>query len=571
MNFFKLSTIVLCVMTMTGCATGLQRNAQVSGVVAQDIRDATQLLSAKPKNAKAGVTTSFVNATGSDAIALPDARKTMSDAANTTNRTEPRLDLVVKSAPARDVLTALVAESPYSIVLHPDVKGNVSLTLRRVTLKEALETIRDVYGFDIKTEGSRIMVYPPTIQTKTYSVNYLSNKRTSSSLLRVGGQNLDVSSNSNGGASTSTTKSVGDSSNIATSMTSDLWSEVIASIKGIVGTDATRSVNATPQASVITVKAMPSEHRQVATYLNSIRSIIERQVMIEAKIIDVNLSDTYQSGVDWANLVSSNDKTLGISSLGNLDSSGVVALASAASPGTLAVKLAGVSFVSALSFLETFGDLNVLSSPRVATLNSQSALLKVGSDDFYLTGVSGGSTTAATAGSAATNTMPNLTWTPFFSGIALDVTPQIDDDDNIMLHIRPSVSTVVESRKNIDLGSQGQYVFPLASSKVNETDTIVRVKDQSIVAIGGLMQSDAQNFYSGAPGTSGKPMLDTLFGNKTNSAHKRELVVLLKTTILRDADSWKNANSGAQERLEDLNERMRVPASRVIQFSSNEK
>jgi len=170
----------------------------------------------------------------------------------------------------------------------------------------------------------------------------------------------------------------------------------------------------------------------------------------------------------------------------------------------------------------------------VATINNQKAVLKVGTDDFFVTNVS---TTSSTSGTNTTVT-PTITVAPFFSGIALDVTPQIDDSNNIILHIHPSVSNVVEKNKVIDLGTLGSFTLPLASSDVNETDTIVRVTDGNIVAIGGLMRQRSSSDRSQVPVVGDMPGIGNLFRQRDNSSSKSELVILLKPTIIHGDRNW---------------------------------
>jgi MSHA biogenesis protein MshL len=213
--------------------------------------------------------------------------------------------------------------------------------------------------------------------------------------------------------------------------------------------------------------------------------------------------------------------------------------------GTFGLTLATQGFQAVMGFLETHGDIQVLSSPRVATLNNQKAVLKVGTDEYFVTNVSGGSVASGGSSSGATTTLPSLTLTPFFSGIALDVTPQIDDGQMITLHLRPSVTSVTERTKQVDLGTIGRYQLPLASSSVNETDTVVRVPDGQIVAIGGLMQQEGNRARSGLPGSQDNVVTRTLFGNQNNSGRKKELVVLIKPTIIRSADDWQRDTESA--------------------------
>jgi MSHA biogenesis protein MshL len=142
--------------------------------------------------------------------------------------------------------------------------------------------------------------------------------------------------------------------------------------------------------------------------------------------------------------------------------------------------------------------------------------------------------------------------TPFFSGIALDVTPQIDDGQNIMLHIHPSVTSVTEKTKLVDLGSVGSYRLPLASSSVNETDTMVRIQDGRIVAIGGLMQMESSRNASGVPGTTGMGGFSALFGNRVSTGRKKELVVLIKPSIIRTEQDWEAQNRKVRAALDDM-------------------
>ena len=206
--------------------------------------------------------------------------------------------------------------------------------------------------------------------------------------------------------------------------------------------------------------------------------------------------------------------------------------------------------------------MQTLSSPRIATVNNQKAVLKVGSDDYFVTNVSGGSTTAATAGATASTTLPTLTLTSFFSGIALDVTPQIDDGNTIMLHVHPAITAVTEKTKQIDLGSIGNYRLPLASSTVNESDTMVRVQDGSIVAIGGLMQLESSRNASGLPGSAGAGFLSSFLGNRANIGRKKEVVVLIKPTIIRSQQDWEQQNRMVRSALDDMD----VVRSRVIRL-----
>ena len=501
---------------------------------------------------------------------------------------EPRIDLLVNNAQAREVFLAIVADTRYSMLMHPDVKGTLSVTLRGVTVTEALEAIRDVYGYDFKIDGRRITIYAPTLQTRIFTINYPQSQRSGTSELSVSSGTVSGSSggatNSGaggasgagaGGASGGATSQV-ESSRISTNTKTDYWAELTAAVKGMVGPGDGRSVITSPQAGIMAVRAMPDELRQVEKFLKAAQLSVERQVMLEAKIVEVELRDGYQSGIDWhalrngggatgvmgtigggtANNVLINGVVGNVPGLpsGSASISGALSLPAAAG-GVFGLALATEGFQAVLGFLETRGDIQILSSPRIATLNNQKALLKVGTDEFFVTGFSSNTTNTGTTGTATGSN--NTTINPItpvissmFSGIALDVTPQIDEANNITLHVRPSVTSISEKSKSIGLPSGP---LPLASRSVNESDTMVRIQDGNIVAIGGLMQMESNRSASGLPGsTNSSPFLSGLLGNKANSGRKKELVVLIKPTIIRSAEDWEAQTRRSRAALDDM-------------------
>ncbi len=499
---------------------------------------------------------------------------------------EPRLDLLVNNAQAREVFLAIVADTRYSMLMHPDVSGTLSVTLRGVTVAEALEAIRDVYGYDFKMEGRRITVYAPTLQTRVFSLNYPTSQRQGSSELRVSSgaalqQSTSGGTTNNTANATNGTSSQPENSRVSTTSKSDFWGELTGAIKSLVGNGEGRSVVASPQAGILAVRAMPEELRQVDKFLKATQASVERQVMLEAKVVEVELRDGYQSGVNWgafnndgstqvaAGVIGSGVTSTNAFVQGTTTINGAVAFPSVATGGGLfGLALATSQFGAVLGFLETQGDVQTLSSPRVATLNNQKAVLKVGTDEFFVTNVSGGTNSSSgTSSSTTTSTLPTVTLTPFFSGISLDVTPQIDDGVNVTLHVHPSLTTVTEKSKQIDLGSAGNFKLPLASSAVNETDTLVRIQDGSIVAIGGLMQLESSRNASGIPGTTSMPGLGALFGNRATQGRKKEVIVLIKPTIIRTAADWEAQGRRARAAIDDMD----ATRARVIQLDGPAK
>lgn len=514
---------------------------------------------------------------------LPDSAKNV----------EPRFDLALVNAPASQVFMALVSNTPYSMLVSPEVSGNVTVRLKNVTVREALETLRELYGYEFKFQGTRIYIQPNTIQTRIFRINYLAGKRQGQSDLRVISSSVATNQPQNTGSSYPTTASPAPvvpagtsatgsgstppSSHISTTQTSDFWHDLTNALTSMVGSQDGRAVIVSPGSGVVLVKAFPAEIRSVENFLRITQLIVERQVMLEAKIIEVALNDSFQTGVNWAKF-GGNDRrfSAGVLAPGTTLSGNSSALAGTAAtsgtagtgltitPGTAGAIAAtalgqgffGLAFQSKdfaalVSFLETQGDLQVLSNPRIATLNNQKAVLKVGSDDYFVTNISTSTTTSGTG----TVTTPTITLQPFFSGIALDVTPQIDDEGNIILHIHPAVTVVEERSKQVNLGTLGSFTLPLASSSINETDSIVRVQDGHIVAIGGLMSQEQSNSRDGLPGVSRVPGLGLLFGQKGASNRKRELVILIKSTVIQNESSWRQDLVDTQERMQGLDPR----------------
>ncbi|HEX4927525.1 MAG TPA: secretin N-terminal domain-containing protein [Burkholderiales bacterium] len=495
---------------------------------------------------------------------------------------EPRFDLAVNNAPASQVFMSLVSGTRYSMLVHPGVSGTISVSLKDVTMREALDALRDLYGYQYRIQGSRISILPAGIQTRVFKVNYLTGQRRGTSDVRVqSGSVSDAASSGVGGqvpgaipalpgtlnpGQLPTARSI-DSSRISTQQVTDFWAELRAALVAIVGSGEGRSVVVTPHSGVIVVRAMPEELHSVEQYLRETRVAVERQVMLEAKIIQVELSDAYQAGINWA--VFKNNFAVGQSSnaLGTTQLSanppGAALLANrqavnipertatitaATNPNpasaVFGIALQTANFAALLQFLETQGAVQVLSSPRVATLNNEKAVLKVGTDEFFVTNVSTVTTTTGTA----TQQSPTVTVAPFFSGILLDVTPRIDDAGGIMLHIHPSISEVTESQRTVELGGNiPSITLPLARSAVSETDTIVRASSGNIVAIGGLMSVEVQDNRGGIPGLD-LPILR----NAVRQTSKRELVILLKATVLADDEAWQEDLRRTEERLKDF-------------------
>ena len=481
---------------------------------------------------------------------------------------EPRFDIKVHRANTRQFFMGLVDDSAHNMILHPDVKGRITLDLKNVNVLDVMEVVRDVYGYDFEKNTTGYSVFPNTMRTKIFTLNYLN-------VNRSGGSNMSVSSGqvtesvSGTGAGASTTQNIS-GSNINTESKSDFWKDLNTSLTALVGTKKGRNVVVSPQSGMIVVRAMPHEIRAVEKFINKTQSFVQRQVIIEAKILEVELNERYQTGINWAALQASGNNSVlagqtgggsifgGSGVAGTAGNSGVLdpssltqisGTAAKAFGGMFSLALnVGSDFAAFIELLKTQGDVQVLSSPQISTVNNQKAVIKVGKDEFFITDVeSNTSTTTATA-----STQSNVELTPFFSGVALDVIPQISEDGEIILHVHPSVSSVAEKTKNINVSSGSSLSVPLAISSIRESDSIIRAKSGQVVILGGLMQNTIEQQVSKIPLLGDIPLLGALFRHTQEISKKSELVILLKPIVIDSDQKMSKQVSRMKSRLKNV-------------------
>ena len=348
---------------------------------------------------------------------------------------------------------------------------------------------------------------------------------------------------------------------------------------------------------MVVVRAMPQELRSVAALLKAMQVSVERQVMLEAKIIDVTLNQAYQSGINWAafptsgiaggfssglggapNSLGPTGRLTGNTAGGSAGSSsnftanpgagsglatlgGLVAGATGVAGGVFGLAVQTQNFAALLQFLESQGSVQVLSSPRVATLNNQKAVLKVGTDQPYVTSIT--VVPGLTTGGVVTPTTVAPYISNIFSGISLDVTPQIDENGNIALHIHPLVTSVSSKSVGFNLIGVGAQSVDVAAINVSESDTMVRTQDGNIVVLGGLMKVELNNGRSGIPGLADAPLIGGAFRNSSTDTIKRELVILIKPTIIESDKNWEQDIQDSRNRMQRMgDERRASPADR---------
>jgi len=566
-------------------------------------------------------------------LLLPSINSLVSKAPS--RATEQRFDLVVNDAPIAQVLSGLVAGTEYSILLKPVshqpvfasgggtpptevLETRVTLNLKNITMFQALDALRDVYGYDYTVDKQRILVQPAQLQTKLYYVNYiLGQRRGVSDLQVIGGASVGHSSSStmSSGSSTSTTSSYASvqASGLSTTVKSDIWGEAEDALRTVLGcnipkalansavprttsaasvqgnasrADVThpgdaplgerlrgsdgcaegRALSINQMSGTILARGMPSELRTVEKLLKSMQLSISRQVIIESKIIDVVLNKDSQQGINWGSFpdgvhrfsVGASTSGIGVNQAGQFGGAVTATslqtlLGKNQAPANALSSASGIAvqtrnFSALINFLESQGRVHVLSSPRIATLNNQKAVIKVGSEEPFVTSITGGSTTVPSAGSQAVSVPPTLAYQPFFSGISLDVTPQIDAEDNITLHVHSMVNSVVEKSKLALLDASAEMV-PFAVNTMNETDSVVKAKDGQVIVIGGLMTETNSDVRSGVPGARDIPGVGAFFNWGAQTSVKRELVILLKSTVVKDDSAWSDDISATGGRI----------------------
>ena len=464
-------------------------------------------------------------------------------------------ELAVTNQPVDVVVRELAGQFGMQYSIAPGITGRVNTVLRNKTLAEALEVILP-QGVSYQIEGGVLRVGPAVLKTEIFSLDYVSLSRFGSASTviqrRLGTAGAGAASagvGSIGGQS----GAIGGADLISAVSIADAWEEIRVAVEALlfdtpaqgaaqaqtaslgvmtvgrpytrVGTDGRRLI-VNPMSGTITVTALPAQLQQIDIFIDAFEASIQRQVLIEAKIVEVNLDRTFEFGIDWNVIAGAGTASIAISSVPP------GTLRQPAAPGTprtgnVEFTLSGGpgSITAVLNALDTQGDVRVLSSPRVSALNNQRAVFDV--------------TTAEVLFTQQQVAVPNPGGLPTFVtqvtpqqinvGIVLDVLPQIGSDNAVTMNIRPVVTSV--RRTETFRGADGS-TFQAPVIDTRQSDTMARLRASETIIIGGLMQTRREKVRSGVPGLMSIPLLGRLFTSYKDVERKAELVIFLTPTII---------------------------------------
>ncbi len=494
-----------------------------------------------------------------------------------------RFTLLLQDADLRGVLLGLGKESPLNIVVAPDITGTVSADLSDVSLLEILDQLVSGRGYRYAVEGNLLRIFREDRETRTYAVDYPSYTRkgdTRVSLAGFMGSTIAVGGEGGGGSGGGGSGGAQDNSisQIETKQQMDLWSEIEAAVRTIVfgapdaasdtkadggSTEnalAARRVIVSRQSGLVSVTAERPVLVEVESYLEAVARSIQRQVLIDAQIIEVRLGDDLDLGLDIEGAPSFPGDMMGVFQRmitpGLREATIAQSLAPVLNSGGISIGIANDSFGLILRAIAKQTDVRVLSTPRVSTLNNHKAMIKVVRNEVFFV-----AETETVVSDDVVQTITEFVPNVIPVGVNLDVTPQISADGEITLHVRPSVSEVVsiepQPRASEDVPQNGS--LPVVD--VRETDTVLRVRDGATIVLGGLVQSREFKQERRVPMLADLPYLGVLFRNTSVKEIRTELVIFLTPTIL-DAPRITRTNLEAHGRLDAMSALVRERTDR---------
>ncbi len=421
---------------------------------------------------------------------------------------EPPKDQQLFSVSMRDtdvksVLMSFCRDGDHNLVLDPDVTGTVSMDLKKVTMEQAFDAILTPLGYTSSKEGNTIRVSRPKVETRVFSLNYLTMVRKGKAALR---------------AQTSGSVEERDkATEVSTEQTSDLWTDLQSGLQNMLSKDGRFFIN--KAASAIVVTDYPLTLRKVAEFLEAVEGTVQRQVLIEASIVEVTLYDEYRMGLNWTQL------------LGDRGALAQTTFSPVPDAGTFQTGVLQLGFDTGdlsglLHALSKQGSADIISRPRITTLNNQTAMIKVGTEDVFFEQEQQQSTTAITTTYKAR----------FFTvGVVLDVTPQIGAQDELTMQVHPMITEKIDEAvilaPSVTEGVEPvELRVPILS--VRESSSVVKVRSGQTLIMAGLLMDKKKESVAGVPGLKSLPYVGALFRYTTRETERTELVVLLTPTIV---------------------------------------
>ncbi len=441
--------------------------------------------------------------------------------------------VVVNQVPVRELLFSMARDAKLNIDIDSDIKGQVTMNAIDQTMPQILERLSRQVAINYIIQDGVLHVRVDKPYLHLYDINYLNMTRLSKGSVQV---STEISSTGSGKGASSGNNSSSEVENISDNK---FWQTLVENFAGIIGekikvgaSSGSGNIIVNRETGVIGVRASFRQHKQVQEFLDRVLGSAQRQVMIEATIAEVTLSDHYQAGIDWS--------MLSMDSLGNITDSvsqsllgGNLGTAPFFQLTATNTNSSGDNLSATIKALETFGDVKVLSSPKVMAINNQTAMLKVVDSEVYFTVKVEKSTvvnnaTVLGAVSTSINTVP--------VGFVMSVMPYIDKNDVVTLHVRPTISRVIG--KAIDpnpVFADAGVVNEVPIIQVREIESILKVNNGDTAVIGGLMQDRINKTKSGVPILSSIPWLGALFSYQEEEYVKSELVIFIRPVVVHDA------------------------------------
>ncbi|MCB1739104.1 MAG: type II and III secretion system protein [Gammaproteobacteria bacterium] len=465
--------------------------------------------------------------------------------------------VVVNDVPVKELLFALARDAQVNVDVHPDVTGNITLNAIDQTLYQILDRISRQTDIRYEDRDGVIVIGPDRPFLRSYTVDYVNLSRDTSTEVKTSTKVATTGQSPVGGETSSTGNE--SSSTITNESNNRLWETMEANIREIVRPEKLpldetldtelETVLMNKESGVIVVRATARKHQEVQRYLDQVAASISRQVLIEATIVEVELNDRYQAGINW-NVFTRDGGTTGAGlSLGQDVADSFISGASGAVSGLL-FNLANAATNSpkrnvavSIRALSEFGDVKVLSSPKVMTLNNQPAVLKVVDNEVYFT-VDVEITEASNNNPQRTTVESQVNVVPV--GLILNVTPQVSQSDTVTLNVRPTITRVRNFVSDptlpltLALNNINVTADPTLSQvpvvQVRETETVMRIGTGQLAILGGLMQDRVEKGDEGIPGLKDISGLGELFKFRDRQQVKTELVIFIRPSVIRSPD-----------------------------------